>query len=88
MDLVGGCEFFLHGLVGGREGRGDGCYVGKIGNGKGRGRWWWWGTSGADKDTWHSFSVQRHAGMSLSRTVRGRGVDRAEGRVKLRVGSV
>ena len=63
MDLVGGCEFFLHDLVGEEE---RSVLWGKRGNSEGRGRWWWWGTSGADEDTWHSFSVQatcRHGSL-------------------------
>ena len=58
VDLVGECEFFLHDLVGEEKGEERSVLLGKRGNGEGRGRWWWWGTSGADEDTWHNFSVQ------------------------------
>ena len=58
MDLVGGCEFFLHDLVGEEKVEERSVLLEKRGNGEGRGRWCWWGTSGADEDTWHSFFAQ------------------------------
>ena len=89
LDLVGECEFFLHDLVGEEQGRGKECSVGEERQ---------WGGEGAlvvVERQWDLTRIygtsslrRRHARRVLSRTVRGRGADRPEGRVTLQAGSV
>ena len=77
MDLVGECEFFLHDLVGEEQGKRKECSVGEERQRGGEGalvvvgRQW-------DLMRTHSTSSlrRRHARRGLSRTIRGRGVDR------------